>query len=91
VVEAIGGRGEVLIDGGVRRGIDVLKALALGARAVLIGRPIAWGLALGGEEGVFQVLELLRTELLRDLMLCGRASPADVDRSLVVPVVSSSR
>src|SRR5262249_23671988 len=54
VVEAVAGRGEVLMDGGVRRGTDVLKALALGARAVLIGRPYLWGLALGGEEGALR-------------------------------------
>jgi 4-hydroxymandelate oxidase len=73
------------VDGGVRRGTDVVKALALGARAVLIGRPIQWGLAVGGEAGVRQVLELLRAELARDLLLCGVASPAEVDRSLLVP------
>jgi len=90
VVEAVTGRAEVLVDGGVRRGTDVLKALALGARAVLIGRPFVWGLAIGGEEGARAVLELLRTELLRDLMLCGLASPAEVSRSLVVPAAASS-
>jgi 4-hydroxymandelate oxidase len=84
VVEAVAGRAEVLVDGGVRRGTDVLKALALGARAVLIGRPIHWGLAVGGEAGVRQVLELLRAELVLDLMLCGLASPEAVDRSLLV-------
>ena len=85
VVEAVAGRAEVLVDGGVRRGTDVLKALALGARAVLIGRPIHWGLAVGGEAGVRHVLELLRAELALDLMLCGLASPDAVDRSLLVP------
>jgi 4-hydroxymandelate oxidase len=85
VVDAVAGRVEILVDGGVRRGTDVLKALALGARAVLIGRPIQWGLAVGGEAGVRQVLELLRAELARDLLLCGVASPAEVDRSLLVP------
>ena len=85
VVEAVADRVEVLVDGGVRRGTDVLKALALGARAVLIGRPIHWGLAVGGEAGVRHVLELLRAELALDLMLCGLASPSDVDRSLLVP------
>ena len=91
VVEAVAERAEVLVDGGVRRGTDVLKALALGARAVLIGRPCVWGLAIGGEEGVCSVLEMLRGELLRDLILCGLASPAEVSRSLVVPAVASSR
>ena len=85
VVEAVAGRVEVLVDGGVRRGTDVLKALALGARAVLIGRPIHWGLAVGGEAGVRHVLELLRAELALDLMLCGLASPDAVDHSLLVP------
>ena len=84
VVAAVGGRGEVLLDGGVRRGTDVLKALALGARAVLLGRPILWGLAVGGEAGARHVLELLRAELARDLMLCGLAGPEEVDRSLIV-------
>ena len=85
VVEAVAGRAEVLVDGGVRRGTDVLTALALGARAVLIGRPIHWGLAVDGEAGVRHVLELLRTELALDLMLCGLASPTEVERSLIVP------
>jgi len=75
----------VFADGGVRRGTDILKALALGARAVLIGRPIHWGLAVGGEEGVRHVLELLRAELALDLMFCSLASPAEVDASLIVP------
>jgi 4-hydroxymandelate oxidase len=88
VVEAVVGRVEVLVDGGVRRGTDVLKALALGAKAVLIGRPIHWGLAVGGEAGVRHVLELLRAELALDLMLCGLASPAAIDRLLLVPAQS---
>jgi 4-hydroxymandelate oxidase len=86
VVDAVAGRAEVLVDGGVRRGTDVVKALALGARAVLIGRPIHWGLAIDGEAGVRHILELLRAELALDLMLCGVASPAQVDRSLLAPV-----
>ncbi|MDF2757892.1 MAG: glycolate oxidase [Thermomicrobiales bacterium] len=85
VVEAVAGRVEVLVDGGVRRGTDVVKALALGARAVLIGRPIHWGLAVSGESGVRHVLELLRAEIALDLMLCGLASPAEVDRALIIP------
>ena len=85
VVEAVAGRGEVLIDSGFRRGTDVLKALALGARAVLLGRPYLRGLAVGGEEGVLRVLELLRAEMARNLLLSGRASIAEIDRSLVVP------
>jgi 4-hydroxymandelate oxidase len=85
VVAAVAGRAEILVDGGVRRGGHVLIALALGARAVLVGRPLAWGLAVDGEAGVRHVLELLRTELERDLLLCGLASPAEVDHSLLVP------
>jgi 4-hydroxymandelate oxidase len=85
VAEAVAGRGELLLDGGIRRGTDVLKALALGARAVLIGRPVYWGLAVGGEAGVRHVLELLRAELALDLMLCGLASPEEVTRELLVP------
>jgi 4-hydroxymandelate oxidase len=90
VAAAVAGRAEVLLDGGVRRGTDVLTALALGARAVLIGRPTHWGLAVGGEAGVHHVLELLRAELALDLMLCGLSSPAEVDRSLLVPAGTSS-
>jgi 4-hydroxymandelate oxidase len=83
VVEAVEGRAEVLLDGGVRRGTDVLKALALGARAVLIGRAMLWGLAVGGEEGVTHVLQLLREEVELGLQLLGCASPADVTRAHV--------
>jgi 4-hydroxymandelate oxidase len=85
VVDAVAGRGDILLDGGIRRGTDVLKALALGARAVLIGRPAYWGLAVGGEAGVRHVLELLRAELALDLMLCGLANPEAVTRELLVP------
>jgi isopentenyl diphosphate isomerase/L-lactate dehydrogenase-like FMN-dependent dehydrogenase len=83
VVEAVGGRVEVLLDGGIRRGTDVLKALALGARAVLAGRAVVWGLAVGAEEGVREVLELLRTEIALGLTHLGCRSPADVTRSHV--------
>jgi isopentenyl diphosphate isomerase/L-lactate dehydrogenase-like FMN-dependent dehydrogenase len=83
VVEAVGGRVEVLVDGGIRRGGDVVKALALGARAVLAGRAPLWGLAAGGEEGARHVLELLRDEILLALKLVGCASPADVSRDRV--------
>ena len=78
VAEACGGRVEVLMDGGVRRGSDVVKALALGARAVLVGRPVLWGLAVGGEEGVSRVLELLRAEVELALTLLGCSSPEAV-------------
>ncbi|HEU4449542.1 MAG TPA: alpha-hydroxy acid oxidase [Gaiellaceae bacterium] len=83
VVEACSGRAEVFLDGGVRRGTDVVKALALGARAVLVGRPALWGLAAAGEDGARQVLELLREELLLALVLLGCPTPADVAPSHV--------
>jgi len=84
VVQAAAGRVEVYVDGGVRRGTDVLKALALGARAVLIGRPYLWGLAGDGEAGVARVIELLRSELERSMTLAGCARIADISRRLVV-------
>jgi isopentenyl diphosphate isomerase/L-lactate dehydrogenase-like FMN-dependent dehydrogenase len=83
VVEAVDGRIEVLLDGGVRRGTDVVKALALGARAVLAGRAPLWGLAVDGEAGARTVLELLREEILIALKLVGCSSPADVTRDRV--------
>ncbi|MGB8004379.1 MAG: alpha-hydroxy acid oxidase [Gaiellaceae bacterium] len=83
VVDAVDGRAEVLLDGGVRRGTDVLKALGLGARAVLIGRAMVWGLAVDGEEGVAHVLHLLRREIELGLALLGCASPAAVTRAHV--------
>jgi isopentenyl diphosphate isomerase/L-lactate dehydrogenase-like FMN-dependent dehydrogenase len=78
VVEAVGGGAEVLVDGGVRRGTDVLVALALGARAVLVGRAPLWGLAVGGEEGARRVLGMLREEIELGLALLGCPSPAAV-------------
>ena len=75
VVEAVAGRCEVLIDGGIRRGTDVLTALALGARAVLAGRAPLWGLAVGGEAGALRVLEILRDEVELALTLLGCSSP----------------
>jgi 4-hydroxymandelate oxidase len=71
IVDAVGGRTEVLVDGGIRRGTDVLKALALGARAVLIGRAAAWGLAVGGQAGVDRVITLIRDELSRSMAILG--------------------
>jgi isopentenyl diphosphate isomerase/L-lactate dehydrogenase-like FMN-dependent dehydrogenase len=88
VVAATGGRTEVLMDGGVRRGTDVLKSVALGARAVLVGRPVLWGLALGGAEGVGAVLEALRAELEMAMALAGRPTVASIDRSAVMPAPS---
>jgi len=83
VVEEVGGRVEVLVDGGIRRGTDVLKALALGAKAALTGRAVLWGLAAEGEEGAARVLELLRAELETGLKLLGCTSPAEVTRAHV--------
>ncbi|HZU03197.1 MAG TPA: alpha-hydroxy acid oxidase [Ktedonobacteraceae bacterium] len=83
VVEAVAGRCEVYLDGGIRRGTDVLKALALGARAVLVGRPILWGLAAKGAEGVSHVLNLLHSELELAMVLAGRPTIASIDSSLV--------
>ena len=85
VVDAVEGRVEVLMDSGVRRGTDVLKALGLGARAVLAGRPFLWGLATGGEDGVRHVLDSMREDLALSLALAGRSSIEGIDRSLVAP------
>ena len=82
-LDARGHRMEVLVDGGVRRGTDVLKALALGARAVLVGRPILWGLAADGEAGASWVLRLLRDELDLAMALAGAPTLADITRDLV--------
>ena len=82
-VAAAEGRCEVYLDGGVRRGTDILKALALGARAVMVGRPVAWGLAAAGERGVADVLGMLKDELKLAMRLAGRPSLADIDRSVV--------
>lgn len=84
VVAAVGGKAEVFLDSGIRRGTDVLKALALGARAVLIGRPYVWGLAADGEAGVRKVLEILRDELQNVLTSCGCRNVYEVPRELVV-------
>jgi len=86
IVDAVSGRCEVYMDGGIRRGTDILKALALGARAVLVGRPILWGLAANGTEGVYHVLEILRRELELSMALAGRPTLTSIDRSLVKSV-----
>jgi isopentenyl diphosphate isomerase/L-lactate dehydrogenase-like FMN-dependent dehydrogenase len=83
VVEAVKGRIEVLMDGGVRRGTDIVKAICMGARAVLCGRAYAYGLAAAGEAGVDRAIEILRTDLERTLRLLGCSSVADLDRSYV--------
>jgi len=85
VVEAVGDRCEVYVDGGIRRGSDVLKAIALGARAVLVGRAVLWGLCVAGEEGAFHVLEILRRELDEAMLLCGCTTLSEIDGSLLKP------
>ncbi len=84
VVAAVGGDAEVYVDGGIRSGVDVLRALALGARAVLIGRPALWGLVTGGADGVAAVLEGLRDELSEAAALAGAASVAEITDDLLV-------
>lgn len=84
VVDAVGGQGEVYVDGGIRRGTDVLKALALGARAVLIGRPAIWGLATGGAPGAAAVLGHLAAELGLSMALAGAPTLAALDPGMVV-------
>ena len=85
VVDEVAGDAEVALDGGVRSGGDVVKALALGARAVLVGRPACYGLAAGGRAGVHRVLEILRHELVTAMTLLGRARIADLDRTVLQP------
>lgn len=85
VAERVGNRIPILMDGGVRRGTDVLKALALGARAVLIGRPYLYGLALAGEAGVTHVIEVLRAEFEMAMALVGRTTLAAIDRQVLWP------
>jgi isopentenyl diphosphate isomerase/L-lactate dehydrogenase-like FMN-dependent dehydrogenase len=81
----------VLFDGGIRRGAGAVKALALGAQAVLVGRPPIWGLATGGEEGVRHVLALLREEIATTLALIGCTRPDEVSRAHVQPAVPYDR
>lgn len=83
IADAVDGRVEVLVDGGVRRGTDVIKALSLGARAVLVGRPILWGLAVGGSDGARAVLDTLRDEIDQSMALCGCARLEDATRDLI--------
>ncbi len=83
IVDALGGRLDVIVDGGVRRGTDILKAVALGASAVLIGRPYIWGLAVDGESGVSHVLSLLKLEFEWAMALCGVTSVDQISRRLV--------
>jgi 4-hydroxymandelate oxidase len=83
-VAAAQGKLEILLDGGIRRGADVVKALALGAKAVFIGRPLFWGLAVDGEQGVVRVLDILREEMEITMAKCGRPTIASIDHTVMV-------
>ena len=83
VAEAVNGRMPILLDGGVRRGTDVLKALALGATAVAVGRPYLYGLAVDGSAGVSRIVQILRTELEMAMALTGRTTLASIDRTVL--------
>ena len=85
IADAVGNRADVFMDGGIRRGTDVIKALAYGAKAVLLGRPILWGLGVDGENGVKAVLQLLHAEIDAAMALCGCPTIAAIDRTLVEP------
>jgi 4-hydroxymandelate oxidase len=91
IVDAVADRLEVLVDGGIRRGTDVLKALALGARAVLVGRPVLWGLAVSGAAGAQRVLEILLAELDSALALSGARAAREIDSSFVCPAPWAGR
>ncbi len=84
VADAVGGDAEVYVDGGIRDGADVLKALALGADAAMVGRPVVWGLAIGGEDGAAEVLDALRRDLARAMAFCGADRLGALTRDLVV-------
>jgi L-lactate dehydrogenase (cytochrome) len=83
VLDAVGTRTEVLIDGGIRRGSDIVKALCLGARAVLIGRAYAYGLAAGGQVGVARAIDILRTDMIRTMKLLGCGSVRELGRQFI--------
>jgi len=83
IVDAVAGKAPVLIDGSFRRGSDIFKALAYGATAVMLGRPVVWGLAAYGPDGAQQVLEMLQTEVARDMAHCGRQTIKDIDRAVI--------
>src|SRR5215467_13287118 len=85
IAEKVQGRLPLLVDGGIRRGTDVLKALALGAQAVLIGRPYLYGLAVAGAQGVARVINILRNELMMAMALTGRTAIGQIDRSVLWP------
>ena len=83
IVDAVAGKVPVLVDGSFRRGTDILKALAFGAQGVLLGRPVMWGLAAYGADGVQGVVEMLQTELARYMGLCGKSNLKVLDRTMV--------
>ncbi|MET0723517.1 MAG: alpha-hydroxy acid oxidase, partial [Tardiphaga sp.] len=83
IAAAVARKAELYVDGGIRRGTDIVKALALGARAVLVARPVIWGLALDGADGVRAVLDHLRAELVRSMALCGTARLDEITPDLV--------
>jgi isopentenyl diphosphate isomerase/L-lactate dehydrogenase-like FMN-dependent dehydrogenase len=83
-VAAAKGKMEIYLDGGIRRGADVVKAIALGAKAVFIGRPLFWGLAVDGEKGVVRVLNILREEMEITMAKCGRPTIASIDGTTIV-------
>jgi isopentenyl diphosphate isomerase/L-lactate dehydrogenase-like FMN-dependent dehydrogenase len=83
IAEAVAGKAPILIDGSFRRGADILKALALGARAVMLGRPPLWALAAYGSAGVQTMLEMLQTELARDMAMCGKPNLQSLGPGLV--------
>jgi 4-hydroxymandelate oxidase len=83
IADAVSGKIPILIDGSFRRGSDILMAIALGARAVLVGRPVLWGLAAYGADGVQRVIEMLQTETARDMAMCGRPNLQSVGRTMV--------
>ena len=85
VADAIGDICEIYVDGGIRRGSDVLKAIALGARAVLVGWPILWGLTVDGEQGALRILEILRRELDEAMLLCGCTKISDIGGWVLTP------
>lgn len=83
VRDTVDGKMEIILDGGIRKGIDILKALALGAKAVMVGRPILWGLATSGKEGVKQVLNILKSELDISMALCGYTSITEINENIL--------
>ena len=83
VIEGVAGRIPVIVDGGIRRGTDIFKALALGAKAALIGRPYVYGLAVNGAAGVARVIEILLEELRVAMSICGRPTLASIDKSVL--------